>query len=179
MNTIPLSLLVNRAAIARVACIEPRRILEFGQEFDGLVVARIKPTKADPRGALVYSMEQMIAEFHRFRRENSRSLVVMGAPVRTMLGLRHRVEGAGADIYFVEERAGRLNCNCEDYHQHETLCKHGWAVLNSLGCNSLLELQAMRQKEAKAARISSEWPGAVAPLASRSKPKTYKGVAIE
>lgn len=176
MFTIPQSLVLNRAAIQRITGIPARRIESFEIEFDDLVCVWIKPSRTDKSPKPVHvSMAELEEEFHRFRRESSKSLVVLSSrpSLATKGAMIHRVEGHGGDVYLVEESSQHLACNCEDWHQHTTVCKHGWAVLNAYGASSLFELRRDRSE------TEHEAMAAIARRYSRPAPKTFKGVAID
>jgi hypothetical protein len=171
MSTLPLSMVLTRAAISRITGVLPRYITSFELEFDDLICVRIKPTRANPQPKpIILNLMQMETEFHRFRQEGGRSLVCMSSRTTGRGTIIHHVEGQGADVYLVEESDTHLACECEDWHQHTTLCKHGWSVLQKFNCRSLLELWQLRKQATK--------PEPAIQF-SRPAPKLFGGVPID
>jgi hypothetical protein len=170
MSNLPLSLVLTRATISRITGVLPRYITSFELEFDDLICVRIKPTRQNMKPKpIILNLAQMEAEFHAFRQAGGRSLVCLSSRTNGRGTIIHQVEGQGADVYLVEESELHLACVCEDWHLHATVCKHGWCVLHSLNCSSLLELRQLRKKTAEPNPIQF----------SRSRGKTFKGICIE
>lgn len=178
---IPMSLIVNRSNVERISDIPARKIQKLLISDCGeFVCVFIKPTKSqpepEPQVVLMSALEQ---EFHDYRKRSAEGLIVLYTTQKPY-GLCHYVEGQSGTEYTVIECPQLLRCNCEDWQQHETLCKHGWAVLHSLGCSSLLELWALRKREREAAQAQ---PIAqridAASQRSRPRPTTIRGVSID
>jgi hypothetical protein len=171
MSTLPLSLVLTRAAISRITGVLPRYITSFELEFDDLICVRIKPTRANMKPKpIILSLAQLEAEFHRFRSDGARSLVCMSSRTTSRGTIVHQVEGQGADVYLVEESETHLACVCEDWHLHATVCKHGWAILQTFKCESLTELRQLRRKPAEVTNTIAF---------GRPKPTMFKGVSID
>ena len=136
MNTVslPRNLVYSKAAAARILGVSVGRIVEI-RVYDRAVWTLIKGRRPQ-----FMSKRKFEKEFIDFRREAGKLLNVLGMS-RSRFGTVWTVEGRG-DCYQVELNGDRLNCNCEDFHQHEEVCKHGWAVLHSRECNTIAELKA-------------------------------------
>lgn len=169
MSTIPLQLVLNRSAIERVTGVPARRIARFELQFDDLIIIEVKPSRAEPAPKIkVIRLAQLEAEFHNYRSEAGRSLVLLSSRSQGSTTL-YQVEGHGGDLYQVAERSGHLSCPCADYKEHQTICKHGWTVLHTLGYGSLAELP-QRQPV----------PVAEMPVnAGRERPTTFRGKPID
>jgi hypothetical protein len=176
MTTIPLSLILNRSAIERLTGVPARKITSFELQFDDLVIVTVKPSRLEPAPKpIILELAQLENQFHEFRRDGGRSLVLLTSRTTGRGTIVHQVEGQGADVYLVEESKTHLACTCEDWHQHATVCKHGWCVLHTLQCDSLLELWQLRSQPEPA-------PVPVAEMRSsfgREKPKFFRGVSID
>lgn len=175
MSTIPLNLMLNRSAIERITGISARRIVSFELQFDDLIIVEVKPNRVEPAPKIkVLTLAQVEAAFHEYRREAARSLILLSSRTNGRGTIIHQVEGQGGDVYLVEESEMHLACTCEDWHLHQTLCKHGWNVLQTLQCESLAELRRLRRKTAKPV------PVAEMPInAGRPAPKFIRGVSID
>ena len=137
MSTIPVNLLVNRSAIERITGVAARRIVSFELQFDDLVIVTIKPTRAEPVTRIhVINMAQLEADFENHRRQAGAELVLLNTIARSNSTV-YFVEGNSGNVYQITDRLGSLECECMDWREHQTVCKHGWAVLHSLGHDSL------------------------------------------
>jgi hypothetical protein len=172
MSNLPLSLIANRANVARVTGLKPQHVKEIQVKGDRASVL-IKRPRQEPE-LITLKLELLEAAFHVFRKEGGRSLVVLASQQQPDGRVLHLVEGTLATNYYVEENHSRLTCTCEDFQTHETLCKHGWAVLWMLGIaehpQPLAELVHLRQRERD---IHS---AAVAP---RPRAKQVRGLSID
>lgn len=117
-HQIPAHLIFNKSAIARLLRIPPSHI----ESFD-LVGDTIQITTRSQQATL--TTKQLDDEFHRYRMEQGASLEAWHVK-KTHWGELWSVQGS--EIYQVEAVGDRYHCTCEDWHQHRTRCKHGWAV---------------------------------------------------
>lgn len=172
MINLPLSLVVNRAAIARVTGLKPTQIKEIERAGDRVHVTVKRPRKDAER--ITLTLKLLEAAFHQFRKEGGRTLVVLASRQQRDGRVIHVVEGSKAVEYLVEEDHSRLSCTCEDFQAHETLCKHGWAVLWALGvaetAEPLNELVRLRQQQRDIRNT---------PVVSRPRPQQVRGVSID
>jgi hypothetical protein len=137
MSTIPIKLLVNRSAIERITGVPARRIVSFELQFDDLVIVTVKPSRAEPAPRIkVINMAQLEADFESHRHQAGAELVLLNTIARSNSTV-YFVEGNSGNVYQITDRLGSLECECMDWREHQTVCKHGWAVLHSLGHDSL------------------------------------------
>lgn len=96
------------------------------------------------------SKADLKAHFVAHRQAEARSLQVkdwLRSPARYSV-----INPASGSQHLVQERRDRLDCSCEDYYwqrQHfgRGCCKHGYAVLQYLGFDSLAQYVAANQAE--------------------------------
>lgn len=126
------SLVINKSAAARILSVATRIVQEV-REFAFTVWVWVKGQR--PR---FMSKSAFQREFIRFRREAGKLLQVLSSH-RSAFGTCFKVEGS-TDFYWVEAQTDRVVCTCEDFNTHRQPCKHQYAVLHSLGLDSLESL---------------------------------------
>lgn len=153
-------LLFSKAAAARILGCAAKLVNEI-REFAYTVWVWVKGKR--PR---FVSKSAFLDEFERYRRDAGRLLHVLSTR-SSYFGTVYQVTGSGAGemVYAVEFNGARLACCCEDWHQHEGLCKHGWAVLHHHQLTSAAQLATV--------------PVRVQPEHLRRRPETVRGVAID
>ncbi|PSN19880.1 hypothetical protein C7271_04980 [filamentous cyanobacterium CCP5] len=97
------------------------------------------------------SKADLKAHFVEHRQDEARSLQVTDW-LRTPPRYTVTNPASGAQ-YIVAERGDRLDCTCEDYHWQQQFfgrgcCKHGYAVLQYLGYDSLGQYAAAHRADA-------------------------------
>jgi len=170
MSNLPLSLIANRANVARVTGLKPQHVKEINVVGDRAHILIKRPRKEPEQ--ITLKLDLLEAAFHQFRKASGRSLVVLASAVQRDGHVIHTIEGAQGIDYRIEEDHARLTCTCEDFQMHETLCKHGWAVLWALGVaehpqplNALVKLRQQQRDEA--------------PPAPLPRPKKVRGLSID
>lgn len=119
---LPHHLVFNQAAIARILRVPPRQINNWQCNLSNEVLVSLKDG-----GSAILKPAQMEEEFHRYRMKSGSDLEAYHAG-QGYYGDRWDVRGSKGDIYQVEIVGDHYRCTCEDWHQHQTRCKHGWAV---------------------------------------------------
>ena len=132
INQIPHNLIFNKSAIARILGIPPSQITEWEERGNRLINISLKGNAIKRLGCTcTLTAKQLEDEFHRYRMEAGAELEAFHAG-ESRYGDRWDVRSSRGDIYQVEIVDGHYRCICEDWHQHQTRCKHGWAVHFSL-----------------------------------------------
>jgi hypothetical protein len=118
---IPDGLVFNKSAIARVLGRKPYEIVGFQRTNDQVLVSLKNNQSA------IIPATDLQEEFHRFRKEAGSELeaFLVGD---THYGTLYTVIGSKGDPYPVEQVGESYRCVCEDWHQHQSRCKHGWAA---------------------------------------------------
>lgn len=126
-KALPYNLVFNKSAIARLLRVPPSTIADFAV-LDSITNVFLKAAPGSSRGTVATVKNSGLEhEFHRFRMD-------AGADLEAHLvgdghfGERWDVPGSKGDTYKVEVAENEYRCTCEDWHQHQTKCKHGWAV---------------------------------------------------
>jgi len=134
------SLHVNASAIKRILNLPQSRAIEIRYVGSDLVVVWEKSIGQE----VIITRMQFEREFERFRRQGAKECVAQ--PLKsTPYGESFEVVGKNGDLYQVEISERGIACTCEDWHQHRSTCKHGYAVLDLLGLTSLTQYQQARQ----------------------------------
>jgi hypothetical protein len=124
------SLVYNAAAVRRILGLAEGAVVVV-REWFSVVWVWVKGRKPQ-----LWSKARFKRHFADFRRQSAQLLTVMPS-----VGSEFAVLGAGSE-YQVLVLTGEVRCQCRDYTQQRSLgsrrcCKHGYAVLSSLGYNSL------------------------------------------
>lgn len=165
-------LFCNAAAAKRILGLPASRKITIAATNEGATV-----TYADRKGEHTATITrcQFEYEFERVRREGAWECIAR--PVAsTRYGDKYEVTGAKGDLYFVEVNSEAIACSCEDWHQHETICKHGYAVLSLYSIANLDVYFAARKLAA--AYVADERRES-APLRSREQSARVRGISIE
>lgn len=128
-------LFVNAAAAKRILDIPASKKIEIAATNDGATV-----TYTDKQGTHTrdISRAEFEYEFERVRREGAKECIARLVG-RDRYGDRFEVTGATGDLYFVEVNSEAIACSCEDWHQHQSVCKHGYAVLSFFSLSTNLD----------------------------------------
>lgn len=132
---------INASAAKRILGLPQSRKIEFAYIGSECIVIK------DVKSGAEYSVTraQFAAEFSRYRQEGAKECIATPHK-RGGWGEMYAVVGTRGDVYYVEASDRALSCTCEDWHQHESICKHGHAVLNLLGLSSFEQYQQARAK---------------------------------
>jgi hypothetical protein len=127
LSTLPRSLVVNKSAVCRILKCIPSHILDLAEQGDTVSVRLIRAAAKQHGQQVEISLTDLETEFHRFRMESGSSIEAhyLG---EGHYGHRWDVRGSRGDLYQVEQVGDHYRCTCEDWHQHGTRCKHGWAA---------------------------------------------------
>ncbi len=136
-------LYINAAAAKRILGLPASRKIEFLDVRNDRLTVQWKDREGLHQVVLVNA--QFEAEFQRVRREGAKECLARPLD-RSKFGERYEVTGTQGDLYFVETSDRAIACTCQDWFQHETICKHGYAVLSLLGLATFEQLQVARRK---------------------------------
>lgn len=154
---------VNASAAKRILGLPQSRKIEISVEATAI---RISYRDRQSAKTATLTPDQFAAEFERSRRESAKECIATPHK-RGPWGELFKVVGSAGEVYYVEASDRALACTCEDWHQHESICKHGYAVLALVGCTSL---EAYQQARAIA------FPR---PVHSTNRPAQIKGISVE
>jgi len=124
---LPRALVITRSEIARVLRCIPSHITAIEDRNSHVVVTLKRDAAARLGSTCTITLDRLETEFHRYRMESGADLEAYHAG-DGHFGDRWDVRGSNGDLYQVEIVGDHFRCNCEDWHQHQTRCKHGWAV---------------------------------------------------
>jgi SWIM zinc finger len=121
------NLFVNASAAKRILGLPASRKIEFRYVGDRTVIVWEKTL-----GEVSLDREEFEQHFVEFRRQGAKECIA--TPHRkTQDAEIFQVTGTNGTPYYVECNSEAIACTCEDWQVHESICKHGWAVLSLLG----------------------------------------------
>lgn len=135
-------LFVNAAASKRILGLPQARRISLTQTGEEAVTVGYTD-KGEPKLATL-TLADYIQEFDRMRQEGSRECLAVRLR-SSRYGEQFQVTGSKGDAYVVEVSDRAVACQCEDWHQHERICKHGYAALSLIGVSSLAAYRVARQ----------------------------------
>lgn len=115
---IPERLLVNKEAISRILGAPRSHIIQIKNSSRISKKVLLKDGKE-----VILTIEQLEAEFHRYRRDSGAKLEAR--PINENLW---NVRGTTKN-YRIEVIGNEYKCECKDHQEHGSYCKHIWAVI--------------------------------------------------
>ena len=132
---------VNAAAAKRILGLPQSRKIEIQVSDQSVAITHRDRTGTHTAHLTLSDFDR---EFTRYRQEGAKECIATPHK-RGTWGEMYAVAGSNGEIYYVEAGDTHLACTCEDWHQHEETCKHGWAVLQLVGASSFEHYLAARK----------------------------------
>lgn len=152
---------INASAAKRILGLPQSRKISFIHIGQAAIV--VQDLKTLQEHTITRAMFEQ--EFIRYRQEGAKECIATPHK-RGPWGEMFAVVGTRGETYYVEASDRALSCTCEDWHQHEEICKHGYAVLNLVGASTLETYLQARKK----VTFIPEY---------RRRPESIRGVSIE